>query len=83
MMLRTQIQLPEAQALRLKRLAAEQGRSMADLIREGVTLVLARAGQPDEEERRRRALAIVGRFHSGVGDIAEAHDEHLADLYGS
>jgi len=83
MMTRTQIQLPEEQARRLKQLAVAQGRSMADLIREGVALVLARSGQPDEAERRERALAVAGRFRSGVGDIAEKHDEYLADAYES
>ena len=83
MMKRTQIQLPAAMAQRLKRLAVARGRSMADLIREGVELVLARAGEPDVQERRARALAVVGRYRSGIGDVAEKHDEHLADLYGS
>ena len=83
MMTRTQIQLPEEQARKLKRLAAAEGRSMADLIREGIALVLARGGAVDPEERRARALAVVGRYRSGIGDVAEKHDEHLADLYGS
>lgn len=83
MMVRTQIQLPEDQARRLKQLAAEQGRSMADLIREGIAGVLARTGRPDDEERRRRALAVVGAFRSKTGDVSEEHDEHLAEFYDS
>ena len=83
MMVRTQIQLPEDQARRLKELAARQGRSMADLIREGVAALLARAGGPGDAERRRRALAVVGTFRSQAGNIAEKHDEHLADVFDS
>ena len=83
MMVRTQVQLSEDHARRLKQLAAEQGRSMAALIREGVAAVLARAGRPDEAERRRRALAVVGAFRSKRGDLSERHDEHLAQIYDS
>ena len=83
MMTRTQIQLHEDQARDLKRLAAKQGRSMADLIREAVSLLLARSDLPNEAGRRERALAAVGRFRSGLRDVAEKHDEHLNDAYSS
>jgi hypothetical protein len=35
----------------------------------------------DHEERRRRALAVAGRFRSDISDISVKHDEHLADIY--
>jgi hypothetical protein len=35
----------------------------------------------DLEERRRRALATVGRFRSDISDISLKHDEHLAYIY--
>jgi hypothetical protein len=31
----------------------------------------------DIEERRRRAIAVAGRFHSGAPDISTKHDEYL------
>lgn len=83
MMTRTQIQLHEDQARRLKRLAADQGRSMADLIREAVAQLLSRSDGASEASQRERALAAVGRFRSGLGDVAEKHDEHLNDAYSS
>jgi Arc/MetJ-type ribon-helix-helix transcriptional regulator len=35
----------------------------------------------DKGERRRRALAAVGRFRSGVTDLSTAHDKYLEDAY--
>jgi hypothetical protein len=33
------------------------------------------------EERRKRALEIVGKFSSGKRDISKKHDLYLADAY--
>ena len=80
-MIRTQIQLTEEQARRLKALAAERSTSVAELIRQGVDDLLQRAAGPDMEEIRRRAIAVAGRFHSGRSDISTNHDEYLAEAY--
>jgi hypothetical protein len=77
-MIRTQIQLTEAQAERLRSLAAREGRSMADLIRCSVDSLLAGEGQPSRAERRRRALSVVGRYRRGPRDLSEQHDRYLA-----
>ena len=79
-MVRTQIQLTETQARRLKQLAAAQGRSMADLIRTTVDALLAQPDAHDHEARRARALRAAGRFRSGVRDLSSQHDRHLADV---
>lgn len=81
-MVRTQIQLTEIQARRLKQLAAAQGRSMADLIRTMVDALLAQPDAHDHEARRVRALRAAGRFRSGVRDLSSQHDRHLADVLG-
>ena len=36
----------------------------------------------DRAERRARAVAAVGAFRSGRADVAERHDDHLADAFG-
>jgi Arc/MetJ-type ribon-helix-helix transcriptional regulator len=83
-MVRTQIQLTEEQARHLRRLSARTGRSMADLIREGVDELLRREGsEQSPRDRRARAAALAGRFHSGVGDLAEEHDRYLSEVYDS
>ena len=81
-MIRTQIQLTDEQARKLRELAAAEGRSVADLVRELVDRRLQHGAGPDPDDVRRRALAVVGRFRSGCGDLAEEHDRHLAEGYG-
>jgi hypothetical protein len=35
----------------------------------------------DPAERRRRAIAVAGRFRSGISDLSSNHDKHLEDSY--
>jgi hypothetical protein len=77
-MVRTQIQLTEEQAAALRERAAAEGRSMADLVRAGVDSILRGAGPVDRAERRRRALAVVGRYRSAPRDLSRRHDDYLA-----
>ncbi len=79
-MIRTQIQLEETQYHALKELAMHQRTSVAELIRRAVENFLETSDWVSEQERRRRAIAAAGRFRSGVGDIAEKHDEYLAQI---
>jgi len=81
-MVRTQIQLTERQTQRLKALAKEQGVSMAELIRRGVDQLLDSQETVDWEERKRRALSIVG-IVSDARDLSTNHDEYLAEAYES
>jgi hypothetical protein len=80
-MVRTQIQLTERQTQRLKALAKERGVSMAELIRESVDKLLESPAVIDREERKRRAIAVAGRFRSGLTDLGVNHDEYLAEAY--
>jgi 16S rRNA U516 pseudouridylate synthase RsuA-like enzyme len=80
-MVRTQIQLSEEQARAIKRLAAAQGTSMAEVIRRAVEGVILSGPAGDLIERRRRALAIVGKFRSGKRDVSSNHDRYLAEAY--
>ena len=80
-MIRTQIQLSEEQARALRELAARDGRSMADLVRESVDLLLRRRRihSPSQELLAERALAAAGRFRSESGDLGRRHDDLFAD----
>jgi predicted transcriptional regulator len=78
-MVRTQIQLSEQTANRLKALAAERGVSMAELVRESVEQYLTRYPHSTMVERRQRAIAAAGRFKGNVHDLAENHDRYLAE----
>jgi hypothetical protein len=81
---RTQISLEPEQAERLRTLARQRGVSMAHLIRDAVDQVYGGAVIPPTlTERWDRALATVGIGESGAVDLAENHDRHLDDAYGS
>jgi hypothetical protein len=80
-MIRTQVQLTAEQLEALKKLATASGRSLADLMREGVDLLLAKDSPRSEQEQRRRALHAAGRFRSGGGDISSRHDKYLEEAY--
>ena len=81
-MVRTQIQLTERQARELKRIAAREDVSMAEVVRRAVEAKI-REGTPGVpwEERVRRTMAVMGKFHSGIRDLAVNHDKYLAEDY--
>ena len=78
-MIRTQIQLTEEQARALRKRAVDEGRSMADLVRDGVDRLLVDRGVQDKEAAKRRSIDALGRFRSGMTDLGSAHDRHLGD----
>lgn len=78
-MVRTQVRLTETQARALRRAAAERGVSVAELIREAVDRHVVAGGS---EAQRRRAIAAIGGFRSGRGDVSADHDTHLAEAFG-
>ena len=80
-MVRTQIQLTEEQSEALKRVAAQENVSVAEIIRRSVDSTIRSSLCPTREERWRRAVAASGRFHSGHADIAERHDDYLVEAY--
>lgn len=81
-MVRTQVQLTQEQARLAKHLAAERGVSMAEVIREALDEAFrSRIPIRSRDDSVRRALDIVGRFHSGSDDGSIRHDDHLAEVY--
>ncbi len=81
-MVRTQIQLTEDQARRVRRLAEEQGVSMAEVIRRCLDQVL-KSGEPDRSALYSRAEAVVGQFEDtcSAHDLARRHDDYLATSF--
>jgi hypothetical protein len=77
-MIRTQIQLSEDQARRLKHLSAQRGVSVAELIREGADRVLA---ESDVDTRWQRASELIGRYSDTATDVATDHDRYLEQAY--
>ena len=63
-------------------LASQKKVSMAELIRQGVDRIIKSNAFLDDEEMRRRALDIAGRFNSGKHDISTEHDNYLSEAMG-
>lgn len=81
-MIRTQIQFNERQLEALRRQAAREHASVSELVRRAVDAWIECKREPSVEEVRRRAIAVAGRFASAQGDVAEHHDDYLADAFG-
>jgi predicted DNA-binding protein len=79
---RTQIQLEEEQARRLKLLAQQLGVSMAEVIRRYVDRGLQEE-TPSRAELYARAASVIGRFPDleGRTDLASEHDRYLEDAF--
>jgi hypothetical protein len=81
-MIRKQVQFTERQATRIRREAARRGVSESAVIRDAVEKGLGAGASGPTEEQWERALAVVGKFPSGIPDLAVEHDRYRAeDLY--
>jgi Arc/MetJ-type ribon-helix-helix transcriptional regulator len=82
-LVRTHVRLPEDDLIRLRRLAAEKGVSVSELVRRGVKQVLQSETGPARAELWERAGKVIGKYHSGEADIGQRHDDYLPDdLFG-
>lgn len=81
-MIRTQIQFTQEQLEALRRMAETEDCSVSELVRQAVASWISRHSE-QEDEKWRRAAAAVGGFSSGLTDVAERHDDYLAEAYGS
>lgn len=73
-MIRTQISLTEDQMRRLRREAKRRGVPIAEVVRDAVDRVVPH-DPGSRQAKLERALAALGRFRSGTGDVADRHDE--------
>jgi metal-responsive CopG/Arc/MetJ family transcriptional regulator len=78
-MVRTQVQLTQALAAKLRRMAKRDKVSMAEVIRRVLETAPETEVLPDREELKRRALSAVGCADFGAPDIARRHDEYWAE----
>ncbi len=81
-MVRTQIQLTDRQARRLRAEARERGLSLAEIIRQYVEKGLSE-GAPDRAVLYERAARVVGRFRDRgrARDISKNHDRYLDEAF--
>ena len=74
------ISLREDQARRLRKVAEARGISMAAVVRDAIDEI-PEAPLTDREVMIRRAFAVIGKYHSGLHDVAVDHDRYLAEAY--
>jgi hypothetical protein len=70
------VQLTGTELAALRERSSTSGRSVAALVREAVDEWIARHERGGRVEQ---ALGAIGRFRSGIGDLAENHDRYLTD----
>ncbi len=81
-MIRTQIQLTEEQAKRLREMALESHESIASLIRRAVDQLLL-TGKRDRSDLFRIAESVVGKYKTDKDDISVKHDRYLDEDFES
>jgi Ribbon-helix-helix protein, copG family len=81
-MVRTQIQLTDEQARKLRRRARQEGVSLAEIIRRYVDNGL-NSPTVERSDLYRRASALIGKFPDtgNARDLAAQHDRYLEDAF--
>jgi len=84
-MAQIEVSLADDQKAALEELSRIRNVPVADLVRKGIEDML-RSARPHGDDRahrdpevKRRALAAIGKFSSGLGDLSERHDDYFAE----
>jgi len=77
-MIRTQIQLQKETYESLKTKSKETGMSISEIVRRSLDQTIE---SEETDLKWRRALQSMGKFSSGLNNLAEKHDEHLGDRW--
>jgi len=80
-MVRTQIQITEEQAARLRTLSAHRRQPVAELIRISIDSFLLKEAGTSAESKRARAKSAAGQFASAHADVSAGHDRYLAEAF--
>jgi len=75
-MVRTQIQFEKQTYEKLKANSKESGKSISEIVRRSLDRMIE---SQESDLKWGRALKSVGKFSSGLNDLAEKHDKHLGD----
>jgi len=73
-MIRTQIQFEKKTYETLKAKSNETGKSISEIVRRSLDRSIA---AQEVDQKWARALNSLGKFSSGLDNLAEKHDEHL------
>lgn len=78
-MIRKQVQFTDRQAARIQREARRRGVSQSAVIRDALDKGLGAGTSGPTDEQWERALAVAGKFRSGLPDLSVEHDRYFAD----
>jgi len=78
-MVRTQIQFDKEDLEALRRIAAEEGVSLSELVRREMKRKIAEPHRPSREELWERASKVIGKYRSGVTDLGRRHDDYFVE----
>jgi predicted DNA-binding protein len=73
-MIRTQIQFQKKTYENLKTKSKETGKSISEIVRRSLDQTIE---AQECDQKWARALKSMGKFSSGLNNLAEKHDEHL------
>ena len=77
-MIRTQIQFEQKTYETLKTKSQATGKSISELVRRSLDRSIA---EQEIDQKWARALNSMGKFSSGLNNLAEKHDDHLGDRW--
>ena len=77
-MVRTQIQFEKQTYEKLKANSKESGKSISEIVRRSLDRMIE---SQESDLKWGRALKSVGKFFSGLNNLAEKHDEHIGDRW--
>ncbi|QUL99372.1 MAG: ribbon-helix-helix domain-containing protein [Candidatus Fermentithermobacillus carboniphilus] len=81
-MVRTQVQLTEEQFEALKAMSAASGVSLAEIVRRAVDRMISEYRGSERDDCISRAIAVAGKFRSGLGDLSVEHDKYFVEAMG-
>jgi hypothetical protein len=76
---RTQIQITDKQYNYLKKISSEKNISLAEVVREAISLYSSSAIVVDRESKIKDALSLIGKHQSGKKDISIKHDDYIEE----
>ena len=77
-MIRTQIQFQKETYECLKTKSKETGKSISEIVRRSLDQTIE---SQETDQKWARALNSLGKFTSGLNNLAEKHDEHLGNRW--
>ena len=77
-MIRIQIQFAQKTYEALKTKSNETGKSISEIVRRSLDQTIE---SEETDQKWARALSSMGKFSSGLNNLAEKHDDHLGDRW--